>query len=84
MIRKQQKRAAQGKRTAFRVGGQQVDSRRIARFLRRYRSSWDFSVSTSSPEPGELTALALLFYTYFGGNRKFFSHSRIHQRRRLT
>ncbi|KAL2000101.1 hypothetical protein VTN02DRAFT_3559 [Thermoascus thermophilus] len=51
MIRKQQKRAAQGKRTAFRVGGQQVDSRRIARFIRRYRSSWDFSVSSSSPEP---------------------------------
>lgn len=56
MIRKQQKRAAQGKRTAFRVGGQQVDSRRIARFIRRYRSSWNFSVSSSSPEPGESIA----------------------------
>ncbi|PYH97793.1 hypothetical protein BO71DRAFT_101484 [Aspergillus ellipticus CBS 707.79] len=36
MIRKQQKRAAHGKQTAFRLGGQDVDSKRISRFVRRY------------------------------------------------
>ncbi|KAF3391257.1 hypothetical protein F1880_007846 [Penicillium rolfsii] len=41
MIRKQQKRAARGKETAFRVNGQNVDPKRIARFLRRYGDSWD-------------------------------------------
>lgn len=41
MIRKQQKRAARGKNTAFRVGGQEVDSKRIARFVRRYSSTWE-------------------------------------------
>lgn len=60
MIRKQQKRAARGKQTAFRVGGQEVDSKRISRFLRRYGSSWQNSrggpkspqTSRTSPEPG--------------------------------
>ncbi|RHZ59495.1 hypothetical protein CDV55_106412 [Aspergillus turcosus] len=54
MIRKQQKRAARGKQTAFRVGGQEVDSKRIARFVRRYGASWDNSRNDShqtSPEP---------------------------------
>ncbi|OJJ88765.1 uncharacterized protein ASPGLDRAFT_99718, partial [Aspergillus glaucus CBS 516.65] len=58
MIRKQQKRAARGKQTAFRVGGQEVDSKRISRFLRRYGSSWENSRNdpksppqTNSPEP---------------------------------
>ncbi|ODM19752.1 hypothetical protein SI65_04738 [Aspergillus cristatus] len=54
MIRKQQKRAARGKQTAFRVGGQEVDSKRISRFLRRYGSSWENPKSppqTNSPEP---------------------------------
>lgn len=61
MIRKQQKRAARGKQTAFRVGGQEVDSKRISRFLRRYGSSWENSrndpkspqaQASTSPEPG--------------------------------
>ncbi|GIJ90671.1 hypothetical protein Asppvi_009632 [Aspergillus pseudoviridinutans] len=54
MIRKQQKRAARGKQTAFRVGGQEVDSKRIARFVRRYGASWDNTRNEShrtSPEP---------------------------------
>ncbi|KOC15209.1 hypothetical protein AFLA70_68g003211 [Aspergillus flavus AF70] len=41
MIRKQQKRAARGKQTGFRVAGQEVDSKRIARFVRRYGTNWD-------------------------------------------
>ncbi|KAE8140974.1 Clr5 domain-containing protein [Aspergillus pseudotamarii] len=41
MIRKQQKRAARGKQTGFRVAGQEVDSKRIARFVRRYGTHWD-------------------------------------------
>lgn len=48
MIRKQQKRAARGKQTAFRVGGQEVDSKRISRFVRRYGSSWEPTGSPSS------------------------------------
>ena len=46
MIRKQQKRAARGKQTAFRVGGQAVDSKRISRFVRRYGSSWENNASS--------------------------------------
>lgn len=59
MIRKQQKRAAQGKQTAFRVNGQNVDPKRINRFIRRYGSSldpnWDKKTDTESPAsaPGE-------------------------------
>lgn len=59
MIRKQQKRAARGKQTAFRVGGQEVDSKRIARFVRRYGTNWDKDHHpprpedpSNSPEPG--------------------------------
>lgn len=52
MIRKQQKRAAQGKQTAFRVNGQNVDPKRINRFIRRYGSSletdWDKKTDTES------------------------------------
>ncbi|KGO78279.1 hypothetical protein PITC_058920 [Penicillium italicum] len=57
MLRKQQKRAAQGKQTAFRVNGQNVDPKRIARFVRRYGTSWDTNrgkepeAETQSPEP---------------------------------
>ncbi|KAJ5454018.1 uncharacterized protein N7458_004974 [Penicillium daleae] len=59
MIRKQQKRAARGKETAFRVNGQNVDPKRIARFLRRYGNSWDRDrdqdrdrdLEDQSPEP---------------------------------
>lgn len=63
MIRKQQKRAAKGKQTAFRVNGQVVDSKRIARFVRRYGQTWeqgkekdkekegDRDVELQSPEP---------------------------------
>lgn len=55
MIRKQQKRAARGKQTAFRVNGQNVDPKRIARFVRRYGNSWDQDgdrdAEDQSPEP---------------------------------
>ncbi|KAA8642308.1 Clr5 domain-containing protein [Aspergillus tanneri] len=55
MIRKQQKRASRGKQTAFRVAGQEVDSKRIARFVRRYGTHLDNSprdeYRQSSPEP---------------------------------
>ncbi|CDM33006.1 hypothetical protein DTO013E5_5789 [Penicillium roqueforti] len=56
MLRKQQKRAAQGKQTAFRVNGQNVDPKRIARFVRRYGTTWDTNrgkdqKAESSPEP---------------------------------
>lgn len=50
MIRKQQKRAARGKQTAFRVGGQEVDSKRIARFVRRYGTNWDKDHHPPRPE----------------------------------
>jgi hypothetical protein len=59
MLRKQQKRAAQGKQTAFRVNGQNVDPKRIARFVRRYGTSWDTNrdkkpeTEPQSPEPRE-------------------------------
>ncbi|KKK19951.1 hypothetical protein ARAM_007115 [Aspergillus rambellii] len=56
MIRKQQKRAAKGKQTAFRVAGQKVDTKRIARFVRRYGTNWDndthpMEPHQASPEP---------------------------------
>jgi hypothetical protein len=60
MLRKQQKRAAQGKQTAFRVNGQNVDSKRIARFVRRYGTSWNTNrdkkpeTEPQSPESREL------------------------------
>jgi hypothetical protein len=50
MLRKQQKRAAQGKQTAFRVNGQNVDPKRIARFVRRYGTSWDTNRKEAEPE----------------------------------
>lgn len=49
MIRKQQKRAARGKQTVFRVAGQKVDTKRIARFVRRYGTNWD----NNEPRPVE-------------------------------
>ena len=53
MLRKQQKRAARGKATAFRVGGQDVDPKRIARFVRRYGPAWEQNQDNErqSPEP---------------------------------
>lgn len=60
MLRKQQKRAARGKQTAFRVGGQNITPKRISRFARRSSSAWDSSshgdsrlteTRQSSPEP---------------------------------
>ncbi|KAL4916682.1 Clr5 domain-containing protein [Aspergillus aurantiobrunneus] len=50
MIRKQQKRAAGGKQTAFRVAGQQVDTKRITRFVRRYGTSCE---NNNEPRPVE-------------------------------
>lgn len=68
MIRKQQKRAARGKETAFRVNGQNVDPKRIARFLRRYGETWDQKgdrqrdrdAEDQSPEPSMFMILVLL------------------------
>ncbi|KAJ5183726.1 hypothetical protein N7492_001342 [Penicillium capsulatum] len=54
MIRKKKKRAAKGKQTAFRVNGQDVDPKRIARFVRRYGSSWEHDedqTKEQTPEP---------------------------------
>ncbi|KAL4883735.1 Clr5 domain-containing protein [Aspergillus karnatakaensis] len=49
MVRKQRKRAAKGKQTVFRVAGQKVDHKRIARFVRRYGPN----VDSSEPRPTE-------------------------------
>ena len=61
MIRKQKKRAARGKQTAFRRSGQEVDQKRIARFVRRYGSSWnqkrDKDAELQSPEPRSSTSI---------------------------
>ncbi|KAJ5899922.1 hypothetical protein N7495_004666 [Penicillium taxi] len=57
MVRKQEKRAARGKQTAFRMNGQEVDKKRIARFSRRYHDAWEKDrvkkkdAKQSSPEP---------------------------------
>lgn len=68
MIRKQQKRAARGKQTAFRVGGQEVDSKRIARFVRRYGPQWDNRPRDdhrqASSEPGKLGILSRTWSSY--------------------
>lgn len=39
MVRKQEKRATRGKKTVFRLAGQKVDTKRIARFQRRHGAS---------------------------------------------
>lgn len=56
MLRKQKRRAAQGKQTAFRLHGQVVDKKRITRFGRRYPDVWNHVQKTPadklSPEPG--------------------------------
>ncbi|GKZ73372.1 hypothetical protein AnigIFM50267_010057 [Aspergillus niger] len=49
MIRKQQKRAARGKQTGFRVAGQEVDSKRISRFVRRYGSNMEANNAREDP-----------------------------------
>ncbi|CAL5867833.1 uncharacterized protein PFLUO_LOCUS2054 [Penicillium psychrofluorescens] len=55
MLRKQKRRAAQGKQTAFRLHGQVVDKKRITRFGRRYPDVWNHVQKTPadklSPEP---------------------------------
>ncbi|KAL2854219.1 Clr5 domain-containing protein [Aspergillus pseudoustus] len=72
MIRKQAKRAARGKQTVFRVAGQKVDTKRIARFQRRYQGSgphWDpnelpgrpVEPHRESPEPA--TPSDMSYYT---------------------
>ncbi|KAJ9303103.1 hypothetical protein DTO271G3_477 [Paecilomyces variotii] len=48
MLRKQQERSAQGKRSAFRVGGMEVGMHKILRAARRSRNT---ATSGSSPEP---------------------------------
>ncbi|KAJ6168047.1 hypothetical protein N7497_000890 [Penicillium chrysogenum] len=67
MLRKQQKRAAQGKQTAFRVNGQNVDSKRIARFVRRYGTSWntnrDKKPETEPQSPESQTPSDMTCYT---------------------
>lgn len=54
MLRKQQERSAQGKRSAFRVGGMEVGMHKILRAARRSRNT---ATSASSPEPGESQCL---------------------------
>ncbi|KAL4872275.1 hypothetical protein BDV12DRAFT_162638 [Aspergillus spectabilis] len=67
MIRKQQKRAARGKQTVFRVAGQKVDTKRIARFVRRYGPNLDsnephpIEPHRDSPEPA--TPSDMSYYT---------------------
>ncbi|KAL4765108.1 Clr5 domain-containing protein [Aspergillus foveolatus] len=69
MYRKQQKRAAIGKQTVFRVAGQKVDTKRIARFVRRYGTNIDNESrpvepsgdSEASPEPS--TPSDMSYYT---------------------
>ncbi|KAL5336712.1 Clr5 domain-containing protein [Aspergillus crustosus] len=67
MIRKQQKRAARGKQTVFRVAGQKVDTKRIARFVRRYGPNSDsneprpIEPHRDSPEPA--TPSDMSYYT---------------------
>ncbi|KAL4744192.1 Clr5 domain-containing protein [Aspergillus similis] len=69
MYRKQQKRAAIGKQTVFRVAGQKVDTKRIARFVRRYGTNIDNESrpiepsgdSGASPEPS--TPSDMSYYT---------------------
>ncbi|RDW81684.1 Clr5 domain-containing protein [Aspergillus mulundensis] len=69
MYRKQQKRAAIGKQTVFRVAGQKVDSKRIARFVRRYGPNFDSESRSAgasrdgeeSPEPS--TPSDMSYYT---------------------
>lgn len=64
MIRKKRKRAAKGKQTAFRVNGQDVDPKRIARFVRRYGSSWeqeDDQTKEQTPEPSTSSPGLLAF-----------------------
>lgn len=41
MIAKERKRAARGKKTAFRLHGQDVDPRKVARFARRKGLTWE-------------------------------------------
>ena len=54
MLHKQRKRASQGKLTAFRVSGGRydIDAKRIARFVRRYGTSWEAMADQDGPEPG--------------------------------
>lgn len=64
MLRKQQKRAARGKQTAFRVGGQEVDPKRMARSLRRHNKSSEQerekeNHEEESPEPRMLLLKSL-------------------------
>ncbi|KAL4798283.1 hypothetical protein BDV19DRAFT_31588 [Aspergillus venezuelensis] len=67
MIRKQEKRAARGKQTIFRVAGQQVDRKRITRFERRNGRKVDSNDSRAvkppqeSPEPS--TPSDMSYYT---------------------
>ncbi|KAL5001638.1 Clr5 domain-containing protein [Aspergillus recurvatus] len=69
MYRKQQQRAAVGKQTVFRVAGQKVDTKRIARFVRRYGTNIDNESrpvepsrdSGESPEPS--TPSDMSYYT---------------------
>ncbi|KAJ5719898.1 hypothetical protein N7493_006776 [Penicillium malachiteum] len=55
LIRKKAKRAARGKATAFRRAGQEVDQKRLTRFVRRYGHTWvkprDKDEELGSPEP---------------------------------
>ncbi|RAL13549.1 Clr5 domain-containing protein [Aspergillus homomorphus CBS 101889] len=54
MLRKQQRRAAEGKRTAFRVAGQVIEPKRISRFVRRYGTHWEVDEARENIQPGSI------------------------------
>ncbi|PYH41185.1 Clr5 domain-containing protein, partial [Aspergillus saccharolyticus JOP 1030-1] len=54
MLRKQQRRAAEGKRTAFRVAGQVVEPKRISRFVRRYGNHWELDHAREGISPNTI------------------------------
>ncbi|PYH81700.1 hypothetical protein BO82DRAFT_415054 [Aspergillus uvarum CBS 121591] len=66
MLRKQQRRAAEGKRTAFRVAGKTVDTKRISRFVRRYGNHWELDDARESIHPNTIhpkTPTDIEYYT---------------------
>ncbi|KAJ6015356.1 hypothetical protein N7540_009947 [Penicillium herquei] len=67
LIRKKAKRAARGKATAFRRAGQEVDQKRLTRFVRRYGHTWvkprDKDEELGSPEPTTETPSDMSCYT---------------------
>lgn len=84
MLRKQQKRAARGKQTAFRVNGQEVDAKRIARFARRHGTNWENHSRDNpiqpSPEPGMSAGLFPISLSVAHPTRYPLRHELLHSR----